>query len=201
MTKLKKNKQGFGVVEILLVLIIVVLLGVVGWMVYKNHHKATTSTTAANSSAPSKTAASPTKTATPAVNYFTISQWSVRAPYSGSLTLQYQPDSSSSNRMNVSSAELNAGGPSMCTTAAGAAGYIGKYLPTDNVAPESPTPEAAQEYLSQDFAASNTLPPAYSKVGNYYYIYFDASNECDDTALQTQTTQDFANIVNHLTAY
>lgn len=64
MNRLKKNEQGFGVIEIILVLIIVILLGVVGWFVYKNHNKTTnnaTTTTSNTGTTPSKTTATSTQ--------------------------------------------------------------------------------------------------------------------------------------------
>jgi hypothetical protein len=40
MHTLKRNEQGFGAIEALLILVIVILIGVAGWFIYKNHHQA-----------------------------------------------------------------------------------------------------------------------------------------------------------------
>jgi hypothetical protein len=201
MLKLKQDNNGFSVFELVIIIVIVGLIGVVGWMVYKNHHKTVASSvTASTTKSIPNTPAKPATPSTPA-SYFTISQWGIRAPYSGALALQYVQDTNPTNRMFVSSTQLNEGGPSICTTANGGAGYIGRYLPSDDIPTEGPPAETAQAFVSQNFAATNTVPPAYSKVGNYYYIYFDSSNDCSNTTIQTQTTQAFTNIVDSLVAY
>ncbi len=210
MNKLHTNQSGFTLIETILVLVIVVAIAGVGLFVwhskqvadktlapthstnptFKNNAKGKSAETGTNAAKPSTPASTPT-------SYFAITQWHIRAPYSGSLTLEYQQNSSNPDEMMVSSAQLNAGGPSTCTTADGGAGYIGRYAPTDEVAPG----ETAQQYVNQNFAAANSQPPAYAKIGNYYYIYSDASNDCSDTALQTQTTDAFDKVVDSLTAY
>ncbi|HUD07785.1 MAG TPA: prepilin-type N-terminal cleavage/methylation domain-containing protein [Candidatus Saccharimonadales bacterium] len=190
MKKLCKNESGFSVIEVLIVIVIIALIGIAGWLVYKHEHKVPVTTNSSVSTATNKS--SPQNT-----NYFTISQWNIRAPYSGSLTLQYQPVAGNPNLMNVSSTQLNAGGPSICTTADGAVGNIGKYLPTDDIPTEGPPAETAQQYVE-------TYPSEayYAKVGNYYYIYFGGQlNSCNNLTLQTQTLDAFESIVPKLTAY
>lgn len=45
---MKKDQQGFSIVELLLIVLIVVLLGVLGWLVYSKHLSKTTKPPAAN---------------------------------------------------------------------------------------------------------------------------------------------------------
>lgn len=209
-TKSQHIQTGFGAVEAILMIVIIGILGFAGWYVYhatKNTDKTYNSASVSSNSSPKpaksvKATSSGAIQPVAAVNYFTLTQWHVRAAYSGALTLQYSPNSSNAADMDVSSTQLNAGGPSICTTAAGAAGYIGRYLPTDDIPTEGPPAETAQAYVSQDFAASNSTPPAYAKVGGYYYIYFTGqSNSCSDTTTLTQTQAAFSALVPKLVAY
>jgi hypothetical protein len=98
--------------------------------------------------------------------------------------------------MFVSSAQLNAGGPSICTTADGAAGYIGRYLPTDDIPTEGPPGETVQQFIE----GGGTK--AYAKVGNYYYIYFAGQgNSCGSSTLLAQTQDAFSSLLPTITAY
>ncbi len=63
MGKIRKNEEGFSVVEVVLVLVIVGLIGVVGWFVYNNHNKKTTPSVSTNTTTKSST--TPAKTTTP----------------------------------------------------------------------------------------------------------------------------------------
>jgi hypothetical protein len=131
--------------------------------------------------------------------YFTIDQWHLRAPYNGPLALEYSPSPKSEQSLIfVSSAQLNADGPSICTTAEGAAGTINRYLSTGMVAPG----ETAQQFLSQNFNSSNSTPPIYTKVGNYYYIYdMGQADNCNNATFYEQTQKAFENIVPQLASY
>jgi len=185
-----KNQRGFSVIEGLLVVIIVGMISAVGVYVWHSLHQLNQTYTSTSTVAQSSPGKITKKTTTQAQNYFTIKEWSLRAPYNGSLTLQYAAGANT-NEFNVSSAQLNAGGPDICTTADGAAGYIARYLATDEVAPN----ETAQAYLSQNFNASNSQAPAYVKIGGYYYIYFTGQgNSCNDQTL-LQQTQDAFNVI------
>lgn len=194
MKKLLNSENGSSAVETLLIVVIVGLVGFVGWYVYHSNKNANATLNAAakDSRGSVKFTKQPSK-----ANYFTIKEWGVRAPYNGSLTLEYQRNSSNSSVMMLSSSQLNAGGPSVCTTADGAAGYVQRYLPTDEVAPG----ETAQQFLSQNFVASNSKAPAYAKVGDYYYIYSTGQTDnCKNTALYEQTQSAFEAIIPKLQA-
>ena len=67
MKKIKRNEQGFSVVEFVMILVIIVLIGAAGYLVYKNHHKtstaATTNTSATKPATSTSTKATTTKQA------------------------------------------------------------------------------------------------------------------------------------------
>jgi len=89
-------------------------------------------------------------------------------------------------------------GDTSCTP--GNAGSIGRYLPTDNIS-QIPPAETAQDFLNQDFAASNSAKPHYAKVGNSYYIYWPPQDYCTtNSALIGQVNGAAENIVDNLKA-
>jgi hypothetical protein len=175
-------------------------LGGAGYTVYKTQAKtsiASNTTSHSKNNTSSTTSGSSSKLTTKqSTAYFTITQWGVRAPYSGT-DLTYSPMPNSSNEMWLTSQQLTHAAP-VCPS--GNAGSIGRYLPTDNIS-TGPTPETAQQYLSQNFAARNSAEPIYSKVGSYYYIYWDLQNYCTtNTTVIGQADSEVESIVKNLQA-
>lgn len=193
----KLNNRGFGLVGVLAVIVVLAVAGGIGAYVYHKHHKTSSTTTSGNTSNNSDSTGKSGGTTQTPVKYFTISEWGIKAPYSGSLTLQYAMSDASD--MSLSSAELAAGGPAVCTyTANGEAGILGRYLPTDaNLRPGVPATETAQQYVAQN----STVPHA--EVGNYIYIYWGGSyvtngsynGPCQDKTVALQTIEAFSSIV------
>lgn len=141
-----------------------------------------------------------------ATNYFIIKEWGVRAPYSGKLTLDYFLKDGNAW---LSSQQLALADPMRCSisSTSGNAGFVGRYLPTDDipmVRSDNTPAMTAQAFVGQDFAASRSQAPSYSKVGGYYYIYWPGQSTCSDKAsaqqVQTQTYADFGSIVKSLQA-
>jgi hypothetical protein len=196
MNKIRKNNMGFTIVELLLVIIILILLGFVGWYIYHTNHKTTTPTTTSNVKS--------TSTST-SIKYFTITQWGIRAPYNGSLTLEYStPTGSDPSYINLSSAQLDASDPS-CQSSGNYGGAFEQYVSTDIVSLEDGTSsgQTPAEYIaSGGFGGLNG--GKYAQIGNYYYFYVQPQGVCSSSQssqnIQTQTTNAFESIVQNLKA-
>ena len=197
------KQSGFGAVLVVVIVAVVAILGGSGYVVYKTHHKTakpptTSSSVAKTSTPPAKKSSGSTSTSTqPTTAYFTIKEWGVQAPYSGT-DLSYNTVSGNANLMGLTSQQVNEAGGCNATSDLGNIGTVGKYLPTDDI-PGGPQPETAQQYLSHDFSGS--AKPSYSKVGNYYYIYWTPQDGCTtDTTAINQATSAIENIVDNLQA-
>jgi len=67
MKTIKKNQEGFGTLEFVLVFVIVILIGATGWFVYKHHRKSSTSITTVSTSRETKPTKNSTQTPSPNV--------------------------------------------------------------------------------------------------------------------------------------
>jgi hypothetical protein len=180
MGNFNRKNNGFTVVELLLVIIILILVGFVGWYIYHSDHKTTTSSTKTTTSSSGANKAS---------SYFAITEWGVRAPYSGNLTLEYSVESANSSLpMDVAyldSSQLDAAAPS-CKgpnqyggAVGGAAGLFERF-------------SASQAYVFGDAGTTNGLTAAqeaatmsasdYGHVGNYYFFYVGPQATCATTS-------------------
>lgn len=197
------KQKGFSVIEALLIVFVVAALAITGLVVYQHHKSGSANSNAATSTTQTNTKPQNTSTTQPAqttTQYFTITEWGVRAPYSGPLNLQYAANGSGS--MAVSSSQLAAGGPAVCSAAGNSdAGNIARYLPTDaDLGPHMPVTETAQQYIAQN----PTVPHA--TVGNYIYIYWGYvvngvyTGPCNDKAAALQTIAAYSALVPKLQA-
>lgn len=167
MTGRRLGRQGFAVVETLLVVVIAAILGGTGYYVYHANKKTgdtlTSASQAANSSAAHKTKGAAPKdkkgveAAKPKLKYLTINEWGVRIPYTGSDTYSYKLDNSGVS-IEVISADLAA--RYGCKDFG--AGLIARFKPGETVYPDGGS-TAAQ------LAASD--PTHWGHVGDYYYGY------------------------------
>jgi hypothetical protein len=207
--KRQERTSGFTVVEVLLVVIILCAIASLGWYVSKslNGISATYSsaTKTSNSTSPKFTKSATKNTSSnKAQQYFTISEWGVRAPYGGSLDLQYAMSDPGGDSALLSSSQLAAGGPDVCSAAGNSdAGILGRYLPTDsNLGPHLPVNETAEQYIEQ----TATVPHA--KIGSYIYIYWGNNylnngtylGPCNNKAAALQTINAFSVVVPKLQA-
>lgn len=204
MFKNRKNQSGFAHVVIVAAVVVVAVLGGSGYAVYHAHHKTksedTSTQTTSTGNKQSKTTTSSTSKSTtnnsttpPTTAYFTIKEWGVQAPYSGS-DLSYSPDSGDASVMLLASKQM---GDASASCKAGDAGYIGRYAPTDIL--PGPAQQTAGAYFSQNFAAD--AKPDYSKIGNYYYLYVAPQEDCAANAANyTQATSAARSIVDSLQA-
>lgn len=202
MKKLHDNSDGFSVVEILLVIIIIILIGFVGWFIYHTDHTTTTTTPTNTTAAKTTTSKSTDKK----VSYFTISQWGIRAPYSGNLSLEYTMVSDAGNpyaSAEFSSAQLDSSDP-QCKSGGDYGGVVTRYASTDTVMDEGGaslgTP--AQALASGSFGGLNG--GEYAHIGNYYYIFIHPQGVCGTSQasqnIQTQTDDAVKALVQNLQA-
>jgi len=170
----RNNSLGFTVVEALLIIIVVAALVLVGWFVYNKNHqtKKTTTTTSSTTTKPKPEG----DTSASAAN-FTIKEWGVQAPYTGSDRFAYTV-SSDGKMITVISHTLSSQ-DSGCSTFG--AGEIARLLPTDKTVADSTVTVA-------DDAAN--YPAAYTHIGNYYYQFVHDQSACGNVSI---TAQDQAN--------
>lgn len=201
----RDRQSGFSTTMILLAVLVVVVLAATGVVVDQHHKSTSTNSKAATTTTQTTTQPKSTTTIQPAqttTQYLTITEWGVRAPYSGSLALQYTANGT--NSMSVSSSQLAAGGPAVCSAAGNSdAGILGRYLPTDsNLGPKIPANETAQQYIEQNAAVPHAT------IGNYIYIYWGNNyltngaynGPCNDKSAALQTITDYSNLVPKLEA-
>ena len=188
------NQSGFGAVEVLLTLIFVVLLVFVGWYIYHTDHKSTTPSIKTTTSSTAK-----------AVNYFTITEWGVRAPYSGNLTLEYSPPTGTAPALvYLSSAQLDSSDTSSGSSCSNkqSGGAIQRYASTDEFL--NPDGSPSTQTVAQYYSGTSPSVGNYVVVGNYYYIYSSPQAACSglttSQALQTQTISVFKTLVQNFKA-
>ena len=207
MSRKSLNQTGFTAIEAALIVVIVIILGGTGYYVYHTNKK----TTDINNSAAKVAQSSPDKKTAikngpnqSAQKYFTITEWGVRAPYSGSLTLEYSFDGKDAAKQtaNFNSAQLKTAAPTTCTDGIEGGGLVIRYAPTDHVYGE----DGADLGSVVDYFASTNDPSSanrMSHVGNYYYRYVHPQAPCGDSSvdsLQTQTDDAVSALVQHLQA-
>lgn len=199
MSRFNPNNKGFGAVEGVLVLVIVLLLAILGWVIYKDNHKTTVSSTAPATTVPSTV--SSTSATSGQTKYFTITQWRVRAPYSGNLTLEYLPPTG--NEIYLSSTQLDASNPScgLNQTGGGYGGFIERMSSTQQMT--NSVGQNTGQTAAQFYSSNVNSPGIYvAHVGSYYYMYTPSNGFCsqNSVSLQKQTMSAFENITKSLQA-
>ena len=161
MNKHTKNQKGFGAVEMLLLVLIVLVAAFAGYYVAHNHNQ-------------TKPVAS-----TSVQKYVTIKEWDARAPYNGSLTLEYGVLKNGVNIASFSSSQLdNAGCKYDLTKYTGGGGDIVRF-------------DSASQYMGTTAAsyASTLSSTKYGHIGNYYFFYVSPGGPCSSSS-SAQATQD-----------
>jgi len=186
---MKTTQKGFGHIEALLIILILAVVGFGGYYVWHSQHnnkpaaKAASSTSSGN---PSPTSSS--------ANYVNITQWDVRAPYSGSLSLSYEIGTGTgSNTATFSSKELT----NADVDCLGRGGLITRYNSTAKATDFGNDSQTIAQY------AAGTDSSTYGHVGGYYYFFSHDQAGCganpDATmTLQQQTNSDVKDLVSKL---
>jgi Tfp pilus assembly protein PilV len=181
----REHQSGFGTVEILLVVLVVAVLAVAGLVVYQHHRNSTSKNNAATGSTQSTGQSQGSTSPQPAATtYFTVTEWGVRAPYSGSLKLSYTM-SSDKRTATFSSDQLTA----LSSDCVGYGGSIIRWSKDDLVSEGTPTantPTAASYFAGKD-------PSTYAHIADYYYMFKHAQSGCgniDNTAATASQTND-----------
>jgi hypothetical protein len=190
MRKLKNNEKGFGAVEAILIVIIVLLIGAVGYLVYKDKHKAPVKTVVVT-----KTVTVSPK-ASSSTNYFSIPEWSVRAPYSGNLSLHYTLSTSSGEAYAKFTSDQLDATSAQCRSAATYGGVILRFAANDTV--YTPDGTNTGKTATQYFTSGNTFV-TYIKVGNYYYQFSQPQGVCDASQVSQDAQQATVNAVRNIT--
>jgi len=179
MKKLSKNNRGFSAVEALIVLVVLALLGFAGWFVYHKQHEKNDKKTTTNSSSKSTndTSKDASKDSTKdQTEYFTVSEWGVRAAYTASDRFTYKL--SDGNKMLTAISKELAAADSGCSTFG--AGQISRMQGSDFATADGQGPGQTVEQA----AAQN--PNTYVKVGNYYYMFRHSQSACGSVDVATQ---------------
>jgi len=180
--KRQEHQSGFGTVEMLLIVLVIGIVGAAGFFVYQ-HNRPKATNAAANTSQtanPQTTTTPPTQTTT----YFTIKEWGVEAPFSGTLKLSYTL--SAANKSAIFSSDQLSALSSACV---GKGGAIERWSKDDLVSegpPTSSTPTATNYFASKD-------PSTYKHIADYYYMFVHSQSGCgniDSTAATQSQTND-----------
>lgn len=182
MTHKPINQKGIAALEALLILVIGAIIGGTGYYIYHANNKATDSQNAAQTDANSAVSHKTTAKTSPTAQYTTIAEWGVKAPYVGSLKLQYAL-SDDGKAANFTSDQLLAA-DAACTTDFG--GSISRYAPEDT-ASDSGADVSAKE------RAAKTAKSDYAYVGGYYYFFTHSQAACGTDAGKTKALQQQTN--------
>jgi hypothetical protein len=170
--KLRKNNQGFSVIEALLILFILGIIGFVGYFVWHSQ-KAADKTYSQTDTSSSPTVTKKTSAVvgkTDAQKYLVIKEWGVKIPYTSTDTLTYTiTDGSDEMSLQVASSTLAGKYGIYCSTFG--SGGIFRLSGTD----------------AYDVDGNVTVAQAYSsnhesmtKLGAYYYRFIHDQGACSD---------------------
>lgn len=186
MGSLNNRQSGFGAVGIILIILVVGVIAASGAFVVSRHNKHDASA-ASNTAAPTPpplppSAVSNPVTTSPVTSSVAISEWGIKAPYSGSLALSYVM-STDGTSASFSSSQLS----KLSADCVGRGGAIKRYAANDKVSvyADDPTADTATTYFAK--ADSST----YAHVGGYYYTFLHDQAACGDitvtSAVHAQT--------------
>ena len=182
---MKTSQKGFAVLESLLILVIIGIIGGTGW--YTWHTKNQTDKILSEASNTAQTTKTVKSTLTQAQQYLTVKEWGVRAPYDGSLTLQYQVVSQAGQTWAYFSSDQLAASDPGCSVENGAAGLINRYAAGSKLYLE----DGSQSDQTIEQAIASGAITTYSHVGDYYYFPVSSQSACGSSQasndLQSQT--------------
>ncbi|MDQ2906218.1 MAG: hypothetical protein M3Y81_22080 [Chloroflexota bacterium] len=177
MYKRKADQSGFSSIIVLLGVLVIAAIAVSSLAVYQ-HHKNSSKTTASTNSPQTTTQQSKNTTTTQptptTTQYFTITQWDVRSPYTGTDTFTYKL--SADNKLATVISKQLASKDIGC--ASFGAGQIERFASTDHAYSGDIGPTAAQD------ATQN--PTSYTYVGGYYYRFVHDQSGCGSISISDQ---------------
>lgn len=191
--KRQSRQAGFSIVEAVIAVVAIGVIGTAGFFVYQhNRPKTTGATGTTNPPTNQQTGTTPPTNTT----YFTISEWGVRAPYSGSLKLSYTiaTDSTGNSSATFSSDQLTA----LSTDCTGRGGSIIRWAAGTKYAEgtsDANTPTVATYFQGKDAKAYN-----YAHIGNYYYTFAHDQAACGDLTSTAETQSQTNDAVKALVA-
>ena len=160
-----KDMQGFSAVVILVVVVVVGLVALSGYFVYKDQTVKPVAVSPVSNINIAKT---------PTLKYLSISQWGVRAPYSGSDTLSYRLSRSGNYTVIVSQNMAQNYGCTGTNNEPSGAGIISRSLATATAS--TPTPETYAQLARQD-------PKDNKQIGEYVYSFAHDQAACSNKTL------------------
>ena len=178
MVKFYKNIHGFSIITLILGMVVLILLVLSGWYIYRTAHEPKTNAPIKTLSTNKTKSQTQQTSTTSSKTYFTIPQWGVRAPYSGSLTLEYSVSSGSDpSTTNLSSAQLDASDPN-CKNNPKYGGMFERFPASDIVINPN---KNSSGVTSQNSSSQANHGNNWIKIGNYYYWYIPVKGFCGST--------------------
>jgi len=183
------SQSGFSVAVVLLIIVILGIIGGTGWSVW-NKQK-TNKTDNSNNATTSTTPKDNNKTDPTPVNYLTIKEWNVQAPYSGHAEFNYKIEENAASFTSKEVGKLGHG----CTEES-LVGIVVRYKTGEDFAydvggePAQPVEEIAKE--DKNFV----------NVGDYYYHYTSPQQTCaiENSTIHKETANTQESVSNELKA-
>ena len=201
----KPKQSGFSAIEALLIVFVIAALVVTGLVVYQRHKNTRAKNSAATSTTQTTTPPKGTTTTQPAqttTQYFTITEWGIKAKPDDTFALRYKIWPSAPNIADFTSDQLTAASSNPgCGTGLTpddmpynhGGGFIMRLLPTDvvhNLVGDNSTSGTAEQFATDpQYAAFRS---DIVRAGGYYYVYYHEQGPCYDDAGNFQSNTEAA---------
>lgn len=171
---MKKNQQGFSLIEIMLLLFVVVLISGLGYFVWNQNNSSNQNPASQGSS---NSGSNTQNSQTAATKYLEIKEWGVKFPLSDTIAdAVYAPSNDTTRRMDLSTASL-------ANTDCGVTGSATPGLYRFSDVTSSPDYDDRAVTLKEDAV----------KIGDYYFTYANPQAMCsEDTKVQDQASSNAA---------
>lgn len=175
---MKRLQKGFTTIEVLLLLIILAIIGGTGYYVWHSRQQADQTLNTASNETSAVKVNNQSKSGTASTKYFTISQWGVRAPQSGDITLEYAivKGNGGPDYAKFSSAQLDKIG-NTCKTSADYGGIIDRYSSSEHFLVGDGGVDSGKTAAQY---ATTLQAGTYAHVGDFYYFYESPQALCPD---------------------
>jgi prepilin-type N-terminal cleavage/methylation domain-containing protein len=201
----KRNQSGYSIIEVLIVVLVVAALAGSGIVFYQRHNPISAKNSAATITIQTTTPSKSTTTTHPAQTtsqYFTITEWGIKAKPDDTFTLRYKiwpsaPNIADFTSDQLTSASSNPGcgigltpGDTTDTTGNHGGGVIMRLLPTDvvhDLVGDNSSSGTAEQFASNPQYAA--FKSDIVKAGSYYYVYYHEQGPCADTGFVQENTE------------